>query len=533
MKKILLLLTLISLTILGYSQKVVVAKEGVKFGSTVISASEGATLDNNTVNIATRFADTPTLSGASELDAVITTPYTGGVVETKTRTANQAGTFAGTVRNVPGSYATISAAYTAAANGDIIQLADGTYNLSAESGGYFMPNTTAKGVLVRGNASNRSAVILNHTGSSYGIRLRDCAAMMFQDLTITSNGTFIPFLQEQAYASRWVKVKNCALIYTGSSAVGLFQRTSLTSDTNVIWIEFDGCSFTSSGTITPIQYGASGINETILVTNCTFTVTGLTGTNFVFDFKSDHKGLCAVYDCTMTNSTDAYMCQFGTDEAVPTNTTFKVDFRNNTLLYTGAHFGHGILLGRGTNKVYCVNNTVTIPSTSNSLAIGMVIKTAATAVNDCYIAGNYIVAPRPYLIKGGQNNILKFNTGVTNYPTTYFGLEVSNPEASRLSSGNVIRFNNFYGGLAAIGTYDSSGYEDPETSMKGWTMNNNRYFATAGVSNWANVSSVNKAFSLARSIFDNNNDCYSKFAATNYVTIATAQNYDATSTISW
>lgn len=463
----------------------------------------------------------------------VPTPFTGGVIETKARTATQNQAYAGTVRAVPGAYSTLTAAYTAAAHGDIIEIAPGTYNLTAEAGGYWLVNTSTKGVLVRSSTGNAADVILAHNGVSYGIRLRDCMAMQFEGITFQNSGTYAPFVMEQAYACNFVKFKNCILNQTATGAVGVFNRASLTSDTDVIYIGFENCTINSSGTVTPIQYSASGINETLLLESCRISCTGLTGNNFVFDYKSDHKGLCAVYDCTFTNSNEAYLCQLGADETVPTNTTFKIDFRNNYLSYTGSHYGHGLLLGRGTNKVYCVNNTVMIPAINNSLAIGIVIKTAATAVNDSYIAGNYVVAPRPFLVKGGQNNILKYNTGVTNYPSVWFGLDISNAEATRIASGNIVRFNNFYGGLAAIATYDSSGYEDPEVTIRGWTMNNNRYFSTLGESNWMNISTVNKAFSLARSIFQNNNDCYSKFVTSNSIVIAKEQIYDPTSTISW
>lgn len=474
----------------------------------------------------------------SEVDALVGggayTPYTGGVVETKTRTANQTRFTTGVTRAVPGTYATLTAAYTAANEGDIILVAAGTYLTASESGGYWNVNTTTKGVIVRGATGNPDDVIIRHTSAAtYGIRLRDCLGMQFENLTFDDQGTFAPFIMEQAYACNWVRFVNCKFIQSSGGAAGVFGRTSVTSDTDVIWIEFDRCTITSNGTIAPIQYTASGVNETILFTGCTITTTGLTGVQCTEQYDSGHKGIFAMYDCTLTSSNNNIILRIGDDEAVPTNTTFKVDVRNCIFQYTGSYANHGVLLGRGSNKVYFVNSKVTIPSSSNSLAIGIVLKTTATAVNDAYIAGNYVVAPRPYYFKGGQNLITKYNTFVCNYTAAYFGIDVTNPEATRISTGNVIRFNNIYGGLAALGTYDSASWEDPETTIKGWTINNNRYYSTLGISNYMNISSVNKAFSLARTIYENSNDCYSSFITNTTINLANYPIYDNTSTISW
>lgn len=465
------------------------------------------------------------------IDSMQVTPFTGGVIEAKARIANQNTAYAGTVRNVPGTYTTITAAYTAAANGDIIQLADGDYDLPLESGGYLMFNTAAKGVLVRGNLTNRNAVRLIHTGASYGVRLRDCAAMTFESVTFQSSGTYGPFLMDQAYSANWVKFKNCDFNQTSTGAYSVFGRSSLTSDTDVIWLEFDGCNITSSGTLTPVVYTNSGVNETILFTGCTITCTGLgTGQPMIF-YTSAHKGTFAMYDCVLTNGTNITTCQFGEDENVPTNTTFKIDFRGNTIRYTGSFVNHALLLGRGTNKVYAVNNTIYVPSSSNTLAAGIVLKTTATAVNDAYVAGNKVTAPRPLVLKGAQNTLVKYNTFETNYPASFYGIDIQNPAADRISTSNVIRYNNVIGGLAALGTYDSASWEDPETTIKGWDVNWNRYYSPSGT--WLLVSGVSKSITNRRAVYDNSNDAYSKIVSSKIVKVADAPVYDATTTLSW
>jgi hypothetical protein len=91
------------------------------------------------------------------------------IVDDRVRTANNVRTFAGTTRMVGTgqTYATISAAYSAASAGDIIQLIDGTYDMASESGGYLLLGTAAKRIRIQGNATDRTAVILTSAGSSF------------------------------------------------------------------------------------------------------------------------------------------------------------------------------------------------------------------------------------------------------------------------------------------------------------------------------------------------------------------------------
>lgn len=104
MKTFFLILTILIFNILGYSQKPVVAKNGVKFGTTIVDATEGATLDGNTVNIHDRFADTPTLSGATEAGTLYYTksqtmaiPIQDGVQHSHTGNTNATVVFSDTL----------------------------------------------------------------------------------------------------------------------------------------------------------------------------------------------------------------------------------------------------------------------------------------------------------------------------------------------------------------------------------------------------------------------------------------------------
>lgn len=119
-----------------------------------------------------------------------------------------------------------------------------------------------------------------------------------------------------------------------------------------------------------------------------------------------------------------------------------------------------------------------------------------------------------------------------NYPASFYGIDIQNPAADRISTGNVIRYNNVIGGLAALGTYDSAKkLEDPETTIKGWDMNYNRYYSPSGT--WLLVSGVSQSITNRWAIYQNSNDSYSKIVSSKIVTWSEAPIFDSTSTISW
>lgn len=435
-------------------------------------------------------------------------PYTFRVVETKARQVNQNITYGGTVRNVGAgqTYTTLTSAFAAAGNGDIFQLFAGTYEINAETGGYWLINRPGIGVKIRGNASDPSAVIIRRSAAnSYGIRVRDAGQLTFENITFESqnySGSLIT--QDSAYTSRFIKFKNCIFNQTSATASACFSRVSSTADTNSVYIEFETCTLNSNATNDAIYYLNSGINEKLLITGCTFNCSA----TYSFRFDATHKGSIAVYDSAFTQSVSNYIMQFGSDESVPANSTFLIDCRNNSLAYSDSFAHHAILLGRGTNKVYCVNNTIDIPSVNNSLAVGIVIKTIAPIVGDSYIAGNKITAPRPIYVKGGQKNYIRYNTAISNQ-ADWESFGVNNPAADRLSTLNQVHKNNFIGQRSAIINYRTVTVEDSDVTMQGWQMDNNNYYSQAGV--WAiKADNTQHQFATKETFWTNSNDASSK-----------------------
>jgi hypothetical protein len=432
------------------------------------------------------------------------------IVEGKARIANSTIAYAGTVRNVGAgqTYATLTDAYAAASNGDVLQLIDGTYDLDTESGGYWLVNTATKGVLVRGNAANNAAVVIRHKANAYGIRLRNCAEITFQNLTLTSDQNSGIVQQDNGYNSIYCRYINCILTNTNAgSSASIFSRVSSTTDIRNIWVEIRDSVINYSGSTSPVILANTGINEQLLITN---TIINSAAISLLYG--TSNKGNIALYDSNLLTSSNTYVCQFGIDGSAPTNTLGNIDLRNNSLAYTDSYFGHAILFGRGTDKVYCVNNVINIPSINNSLAIGFAVKTRSSSLGDSYFAGNYINAPRPFYIKGASNCIAKYNNCLSNQ-ASWYGFDVVNPAADLLSSTNTVLKNNFAGNLSAIACGSSSGFEQPEVTMEGWNINQNKYFSTSG--NWFRKSDNTDHLFFARAtIYGNDNDNLSKMLST-------------------
>jgi hypothetical protein len=414
--------------------------------------------------------------------------------------------YSGTVRYVDGSNSTgaasnsnagtnpllpkltITSAYSASSDGDIIQLIS-NLDLKNESGGYWLANTSDKGVLVRGTIGTPSAITITHTGVSptYLIRMRNTNKLQFQDLTFSHNQVKELFYVEcdspAINATKWLTLKSCVFDFQNAlvNNPSLIRPVNITTlNTNDIFFEADSCILTSTKGVGYTWFGTSGLptTATYLINGCTFNSNGFA----TFSSGDTNKAKYCLYDNTINQAAGGTVLSFSSDTSAPTNLGQIVDLRSNTLIVADTFDPHGILLGRGTDSVYCVNNNVTIPSTSSALAIGFVIKTRSTNVGDSYIAGNYVNAPRPFYIKGGSKVTLTYNSGITNY-STRSGFDVDNPIESDVPTGinstlNVVTYNNFIGYFSGILVLSTTATEKVATSMQGWTIDNNFYYGT-------------------------------------------------------
>jgi hypothetical protein len=485
--------------------KGVIAISGATSSTYVLTLNEAG--DTNIKCIVTATNSVGSISADSNIYASILIPR-ATVAETIPRVTGKT-LYSGTVRYVDGSNSTgvasnanagtnpalpkltITSAYSASTDGDIIQLIS-NLDLKNEAGGYWSANTPGKGVLVRGTIGTPSAITITHTGVSpiFLIRIRDTNKLQFQSLTFSHNQTkelfYIGCDSPAINATKWLTLKSCVFDFqnAGVNTPSLIRPITITTlDTNDIFFEVDSCTLTSTKSPSYTWFGTSGLptTATYLINGCTFNSNGFA----TFSSGDTNKAKYCFYDNIINQAAGGTVLSFSTDTPAPTNLGQVVDLRSNTIVVADTFNPHGILFGRGTDSVYAVNNNVTIPTTSSSLAIGLVIKTRSTNVGDSYFGGNYIDAPRPFYIKGGSKITATYNSCLANY-STRSGFDVDNPiEADQptgiLSSLNVVNYNNFIGNYSGIICYSTAASQNVKQTMQGWTMNNNVYYGELGL----------------------------------------------------
>ena len=380
---------------------------------------------------------------------------------------------------------TVTSAYTASSDGGIIQLLS-NWNIANEAGGYWLANTTNKGVLVRGTVGNPAAITATYTGvSAFIIRMRDTNKLQFQSITFSHNYTKELFYVEcdspAANATKWLLLKDCVFTFSNATVAipSIIRPVGVTTaGTGDIFFEVDGCNLTSTKGAGYQWFGTANLptTATYLINNCAFNSTGFA----TFSSGDTNKAKYCLYGNVVNQSFGGTVLAFSSDTSAPTNLGQIVDLRSNSIVVADTFDPHGILFGRGTDSVYCVNNNVTIPTTSSSLAIGFVIKTRSTNVGDSYFGGNYINAPRPFYIKGGSKVTATYNSCVANY-STRSGFDVDNPVESDAPTGilstlNVIQYNNFIGYYSGILCLSTAASQSVKDSMQTWTCDYNFYY---------------------------------------------------------
>jgi hypothetical protein len=364
---------------------------------------------------------------------------------------------------------TIGGAISAVANGGIIQMVDGAYDLVDEDLGYLYVNTS-KTFQIRGNASDRSLVKITATGAAYHIiRMSVSGGILWQDLTIEA-GKNLPLIRtdlDKSVHSVWCK--NVHFNFTsGGTGAKFFRATN--ADINGVDVRdfvFENCLFTSASSLSlaAMDFVNTGVNIRVLILNCEFETTTIP------ILENSTKAKYYVYDNTIVINGNAVAVRFGEDTVQPTHIVGLVDCRNNTITY-GSGFGqHGILIGRGTADVYCVNNRIVMDNINNASVIGMVIKSTPDELGKSYIAGNYITSRRGIYIKGGTYNTIELNYAYCYDDGFCFETEDPTHEATLLSRNNVVRKNIFYGGTGVNLRTATS-----KESMESGIMNNNRFY---------------------------------------------------------
>lgn len=416
---------------------------------------------------------------------------------------------------------TITAAYNLAANGDILQLANGTYNIANEAGGYLLLNRAGIGVQIKSNASDKTAVkILQDSAATFAVRLRQAGEIQFKDLTIETNQANSLIHKDGNYSSHYHSFVNCKLKSTNDNAQAYIYKKSEASldDSTAKQVDFINCEIertASSGSVDFFSIETGGVNNVVIFKNCTVTL------NYsVFAIYSTYKGKVAVYNSTFNHASNNLALQFGADTAIPTYSTIDVDFRNNVINYASGKGQHALLVGRGVTKCKILNNKVLQNAINDSLNLGIGVKSIAANEGDCVYYGNYVVSPRPLIFKGAKLNVVKYNSFVNNEsnwsPVALTNYKSGADEA--LSQNNILTDNNIVTTSShAILLYSGSASEAETVSAKTCTFDSNKYYL---VSSYLKDESENLvAWGDKATFWGNDNDGDSTLLVSNNIPI--------------
>jgi hypothetical protein len=437
------------------------------------------------------------------------------------------GVYTGTIRTVGsgGTYSTIMAAVSAAADGDIIQILDGTYPMESEPGS-FLNFASNKKLLIRGNATNNKAVVLQQTtnAASFCCRFSWSNQLTIQNLTIQTNqaNPAVTMYVNSPSLPNNILFDNCIIKNTSTAVVRTVNIQGLPA--NVNYFEFKNCDIhTCTNTTGNSVAVAVGFESEFNDTNAaSYPSPVLITGGHIYGWQSWRGGAVdlSMYDviCEQNTYASPYVFGFGRDTEAPFSTTSKLDVRGCTFKYSSNYQGHSVLLGRGTKNIYFVNNNVFVPQSNpdTGLALGIVVKSIAAVVGDVVISGNYVVAPRPLYIKGGQYNIINYNTVESTWTAndTGAGWEINNPnnvDGPLTSQGNMITFNRFIGKVAGGITTTAAGATDAFISAQACKIDYNAYqVKTSNVVYFAKESLANVTnWTGKTALWGNDNDSHS------------------------
>ena len=368
---------------------------------------------------------------------------------------------------------TITNAYSIASNLDVIQLMDGTYDLTSESGGYLLFNDNSKGVMIKGNSDDKSFVTLNHSSNGFSVRFRDCGYQKFKDLTLNLSGSGIKIYTDgkPAYNNKKTQFENCQINVSGTGIMYNYVNVGEISGTRYD-IDFIKCDLDLSTTGKTLSIGSADTGFEVMFSECSFIRSNESGLKF-----GETLANCYVYNCDFNMQDIQYGIIFGTDTAEPTQNYGLLDIRENKISYGTGYYQHAILVGRGVKNAFVINNKVEMDSVNNGIALGFVIKSIPDNLGDVKIYGNYSKSPRPFYIKGGINNDVRYNSFISNN-SNYSPFEFVNFAGSSdiLSINNQVKNNTFVSLGDGIGVYPAGTTIESDVSIQNNIIEDNRYY---------------------------------------------------------
>jgi hypothetical protein len=418
------------------------------------------------------------------------------VAEDQPRVASHATIYAGSVRmvGIGQTYSTITAAISASVSGDIIQLIDGTYDMNNEPNNYLLWDALTKNLLLRGNVTDSSKVIIKQSGSSnFLIRLYKTGDIRIESLTLQGSKNLANIYTDFNSASMYHKFKNCIFTNSNSGAqAGFYASPNYLLSALSSQIEFENCYFSKLNSASQLfAFTNCGINYQLLFINCQWLTSALT---IPLSVQPPNLMKIALYNCYITQMSNQIALYLGFDGTPAASNLGKIDMRYNVISLSSGIEQHTVLLGRGCDECYIINNQFNVLKGDSSLNIGLVVKVISSDVSKSIIAGNMITAARSMLTKGGSNVTYRYNTFKSIRDSSYAaGFQSDNYyDGSSVieSKENIVSDNNIIGKNVALLTGSDALVPLAKESIQACFFDRNFYYSVNG--DWANDGVVHQ-----------------------------------------
>ncbi|MHC5541346.1 DUF1565 domain-containing protein, partial [Singulisphaera rosea] len=372
---------------------------------------------------------------------------------------------------------TINKAYLAAANGDTILVADGTYQENSGSGWLQLSRQDAA-ITIAGQNGTSSNVTVQGTSSAQEV--------IYQGTNLTFK--YVKFVGRDGNTTRIMRFNgggSLTLIGCTFTVVSSTVQTNqcfasgLNTTGSFIGCTFDGCTFNQVGSnpaygIYILSLGPTSVIDSFTIKNCIGIV---------------NKCPCSLNNATNVNvtnnlwiSTDptvGYGLILGQDSSMSGSNVYAASgtIAGNIIWAQG---GHACLIGAGVTAALVQGNII-IGGSNASNGQGLVIKEGSNiVVKDCAIFGGYL---NGMYIKGAQSPTLLRNTVVNLFATaTAFRVNANQTDPGANWSNALCQYNYI---IAPLGTAIFIGLANAETGSS--SVIDSNVYDVRGSGTWGTV----------------------------------------------
>jgi hypothetical protein len=398
---------------------------------------------------------------------------------------------------------TITAALADCSDGDTIQFASGTYDLTDEANNYILLNASKSITFSGATSSYSDTVLTNDTDALAGagcVRLYQVGnkTITLQNITVQTTTAATTIL--------W----NCGAANAGTLILdNCYITNAFTTNSNGSCILIADTD--ANGAARKFICKNGTVIKNLTTGYAWLKATGALLGNIQLDDIDFYSSRTYAFSCPelatirMTNSgfynsaggAGAYCVLLGNDGATNANPLKDVFIENCTFRFTGASGGHGLLCGAGVIHPLIRGCTVYCPSEDSSVNIGIVVKEASTIIDNC------VQAERCIYLKGGTGFSKIYNNYLEAHGTYSIscGIQWSNIESegtTYIPDNNWMKYNkiNAYNGAYCLYLVNSGGTPSPNTNDNENYADWNIYNGTTLLYDGVNSTSYNTLTAL-------------------------------------